>query len=368
MSNVSRSSSANSPTALLLTLTAVDNLETIAATVVAAMHKPPRPTVPVYRVLDPDAGAEMLDWAPKTQIQHIGHGYARIGAIGDGNCLVHSLFTALSPTYRSYGLKVRQAIADRFRNVLSLRIEELRDLADMFYPDIGGAAALYDSFDNLSAGEDRTEIDLELGPVIARLYGHNFLAVRLSEALEMIPICQTRIGHYSALPTVFIHYMGGATNIGGVGNFGGQGHYEVIVRPTEVAPARRHTRSATRSAPLTLDEARTQFTMMDDHMRDVLRLFERECSLSERSNTVRSINSSENPTVIRSSDYLSPKTLEAIRAMEVMSVKRSPVINLVSSSSGEVSSETLAAIRAMEAKTVKHNSRKHRSTRKRSRS
>jgi hypothetical protein len=259
---------------------------------------------PEYHVMSPARGADMLSWAAKVratkavpahdklrvQIQDLGDGYARIGAIGDGNCMVHSFFTALSPAYRRQDMEIRQKIADKFREVLVERVEELREIANEIYSTIGGADTLFDSFNNLVGHEEsnssgsgstsssttnsggsriiRSEIDIELGPVIANLYELNFLAVRIDDSLNMLPVKQTLYGRDPLLPTVFIHYMGGATNMGAANAFGGQGHYEVIVRP-ELEGRDRFPRSGT----VELNLADTIFQFEHEELEDVLTMF-----------------------------------------------------------------------------------------------
>jgi hypothetical protein len=330
-------------TAELHMLAKIHDLEVFAFTVVANMPKPPSQSVITYSVMSQDKGADMLSWKPSIQIQDINDGFSRLGAIGDGNCLIHSMFTAASPTYRSIGLKNRQKVVDTFRDVLTLHIKALKKIVDIMYPEIG-AASLYDSFENLEASEDRSEIDIELAPAIARLYGYNFLAVRINDDLEMLPICQTLYGRDPDLPTLFIHYIGGATNIGGNknnANFGGQGHYEVIIRPVEEVAgvpesSRRRTTARASTKKVTLDEFRTKYVMTEADLADVLALFADACkdmgevaavklniaSIVEAAELGRSSSRSRRSSS-RSSGSMSPGMRAALAAVAAMSLKRS---------------------------------------------
>lgn len=307
----------------------IDNLEMFASAVLESLGIDPDDDDPEYHVLSRSRGDDMLSWAVKrrtpkdappqfdlrVQIQDVGGGFARIGAIGDGNCMVHSLFTAASPTYRRQDMPTRQKIADKFRDILSIRIAELKEIANVVYEDIGGAEGLVDSFANLEGREEnstasktsssrksssrsssssissephiRTEIDIELGPVIAQLYKFNFLAVRLDARLNMLPVKQTLYGRIPGLPTIFIHYSGGATDFGAGNAFGGQGHYEVFVRPvlegvaggagratsSRRTTARKSDSILPASGVVHLDEDETIFMFSEEELASVLTKF-----------------------------------------------------------------------------------------------
>lgn len=303
----------------------------------------------------------MLDWAPNTQIQEIGpvgSGYARIGTIGDGNCMIHSMFTAASPTYRSFVKRDRQKIADMFRDVLRERIDDIRAEVDAIYFEIGGSGALEDSFVNLADPAGRTEIDMELGPAIAHLYGHNFMAVTLNEALDMEPVCLTLNGYdpSGSLPTILINYIGGSTNIGkGSAAFvdmGGAGHFEVIIRPVFAAEAasgsaRRTTRSAKKKTT-TLDNFHTTYTFADAAtMADIMALFQRACGHAS-SGSRHSVSSG---------------TRAAIAAVSSLSPHLKTPKSASSGASGRtVSPETLALLAALNVKSS--SSSKKKSTKK----
>ncbi len=321
-------------------LAKINDLEVFASTVVANMPKPPSQSVITYGVMSQKSGADMLSWKPSIQIQDINNGFSRVGAIGDGNCLIHSMFTAASSTYRSLGLKNQQSVVDKFRDVLTLHIDTLKKIVDIMYPEIG-SESLFDSFENLKASSDRSEIDIELAPAIARLYGYNFLAVRINDDLTMLPICQTLHGRDPDLPTIFIHYIGGATNIGGNknnANFGGQGHYEVIIRPVEehAVPesSRRRTTARASTKKLTLDEFRTQYVMREGDLVAILALFTDACkdmgevpavklniaSIMEAAELGRSSSGSSGSS--GSSKSMSSGMRAAIAAVAAMSIKR----------------------------------------------
>ena len=254
----------------------INDLENLVVAIIDESGKRMRETKSVYYVKS-DADNEMLGWAPHTEIQQIPLGFWRIGAIGDGNCLLHSLLTAMSPTYRRQNKTNRQLIADRWREILVERIDELKDFADIFFFEIGGAAAIEDSFDIIYT--ERDELGLEIGPLIARLYGHNFLAIQLDSELNMKPACQTRIQYDSSLPTVLIHYMGGGLDIGNT-NFHESGHYEVIIR-TSMA-------GLNTSRPIEINELRTSYVLSHAEVSAVLELFDERCGSRRSSSSRRS--------------------------------------------------------------------------------
>ncbi len=180
-----------------------------------------------YKLVGADKADDMLSWKSPTELQQlVMPPLARIGTVGDGNCMLHSILYATSATYRAHNTKSRSTIADAFREVLVEREEELKDLADVFFPEIGGATALEESFEILHG--DREEINLELGLLIARLYGYNFLAVQVQPDLTMRPVRVTMRNRDDALPTIAVNYIGGGLNFGHEG-FQEGGHYEVII-------------------------------------------------------------------------------------------------------------------------------------------
>lgn len=256
-------------------LTSINNLESLVVAIVEQSGKRMREADPTYYVKS-DADNEMLSWAPHTEIQQIPLGLWRIGAIGDGNCMLHSILTALSPTYRRQNKTNRQLIADTWREVLIERVDELKDLADIFYFNIGGAAAIEDSFDIIY--EKRDELGLDIGPLITRLYEANFLAVQLDSELNVKPACQTRINYDPSLPTVVINYLGGGLDFGNV-SFQENGHYEVIIR-TSMA-------GLNTSRPVAINELRTSYVMNSAEMTVLLELFDSSCGPQLRSSSGR---------------------------------------------------------------------------------
>ena len=256
-------------------LTSINNLESLVIAIIEQTNKRMREADPTYYVKS-DADNEMLSWAPHTEIQQIPLGLWRIGAIGDGNCMLHSILTALSPTYRRQNKTNRQLIADKWREVLMERVDELKDLADIFYFTIGGAAAIEDSFDVIYA--KREELGLDIGPLITRLYEANFLAVQLDSELNIKPACQTRLNYDPSLPTVVINYLGGGLDFGNVA-FQENGHYEVIIR-TSMA-------GLNTSRAVAINELRTSYVMNSAELTVLLELFDSSCGPLLRSSSGR---------------------------------------------------------------------------------
>jgi len=236
-----------------------------------------------------------------TQLQELPSppiGLARVGTAGDGNCMLHAILFSLSPTYRAHDMVSRKYISIKFREVLKARMEELKEIADVIYAVIGGAVALEHIFETLQYS-DNSQLDVQMGLIIARLYNTNFLAVQLQEDMSLLPVCETFLGYRADLPTMLINYQGGAINAGGNGaekasGFMGGGHYEAIFAPVfsiPVAKSKSRSRSKSRSpekkrskrktkkAPakaatvITLDEVRTQYLIPADRLEPILGLF-----------------------------------------------------------------------------------------------
>lgn len=188
--------------ALASSLTGINDLESLTLGILSA-YKPHSTNDPEYRVT---TTTRMLSWTKHVEAQQVGENMWRIGAIGDGNCMVHSMLFAASPSYRQEAGKHRVLIADKFREVLNLRVDELKAIADVMYADIGGWEALEESF-NILKRYKRSEVNIEMGPVIARLYGLNFLTVQIVGG-EVKPYVLTyNDGRFDpALPTVLINY------------------------------------------------------------------------------------------------------------------------------------------------------------------
>jgi hypothetical protein len=216
----------------------INNLETLVLSILAGYQ--PHPTKdPDYRVTTTTG---MLSWRQPIEAQQVTPHLWRLGAIGDGNCMVHSMLFAASSSYRQEGNKHRALIADKFREVLNARVDELKAIADVMYAALGGWEALEESF-NILARYKRSEVNLEMGPVIARLYGLNFLAVQIQGGVLKPQVLTYNDGRYDpALPTVLINYRSSqATNLrGSVSSSGSSSsssraagpvanHYEVII-------------------------------------------------------------------------------------------------------------------------------------------
>jgi len=227
---------------------------------------------------------DMLQWEDSkhkyAQIQDLPGGFSRVGTVGDGNCLLHSFLFALSPTYRAYNKAARSYIADEFRNILIARADELRALADSTYFEIGGAVALEENFEILEAA--REEINIEMAPLIAQLYGFNLLAVQVRADMSLHPVCATYIAYNPGLPTVVVNYIGGGLDIGNVGEgFQSGGHYEAIFAPVMTPveePAIRISRKKKVETPrVALDNVRTRYIFRSSEISELLTRFANAC-------------------------------------------------------------------------------------------
>ena len=225
-------------------MAATNDLETVVSLIVAtatASKKVFKLSKQSYRTI-PYNSNRMLSWDKPVEIQTLPiFPFARVGAIGDGNCMLHSILFCLSPTYRTLAMTGRQFVADKWRSVLIARTDDLKEQADIMYFDIGGWGALEESFDRLPT--KRKELDIEMAPLIARLYGHNCLAIQISSTLLPKPVEITLRGFDSSMPTVLINYLGGDTNAGAsaAGSYYTSGHYEAII---SVAFLRKATTSS----------------------------------------------------------------------------------------------------------------------------
>lgn len=251
-----------------------------------------------YRQVPSDSN-DMLRWAAGSRkyadFQMLPHyGLGRLGTVGDGNCLIHALLTVLSPTYRAHNGGSRSKIADAFRKVLRAREAELRDLADVTYFEIGGASALEESFEILRG--HREEINIELAPLIGRLFDVNLLAVQINEDMTLRPACATWKGFDPSRPTVIVNYLGGGMNFGNA-NFVEGGHYESLFAPVVVTAAasssegagagagagakskRRTTRRKPVDPIVSLDEVATQYVFLPGaaELAPILSMFSTTC-------------------------------------------------------------------------------------------
>jgi len=186
-----------------------------------------------YKVVSKEKKDIMLKWKEPFVIQGLPlHIFKREAAIGDGNCMLHSFLFAISAIYRSHDNEMRGYIANEWRKQLIAKTEELNEDADIFYADSGGRVVIQESIDDLLP-EEYTELELNFGPIIARVYGHNWIAVRLDEIGALHPVRQSYNNFDPAKPTIVIHYLGGALDVGQANQeFRIDGHYESVIHTT----------------------------------------------------------------------------------------------------------------------------------------
>lgn len=184
-----------------------------------------------------DTSTKMLDWPDcrsHGQMQRLSYGLARVGTIGDGNCLLHSFLFTLSPVYRVQAAEVRAALADAFRAYLRTRMDRLAAIADAYYADSGGRAVISEPLEDLM--EDRTELSLEIAPIIARMFGVNLVAFRVGKGGVLEPACLSLTKFNPDKPTMLLNYYGGALDIGAAARaYKEGGHYEAIVSAPPVS-------------------------------------------------------------------------------------------------------------------------------------
>jgi hypothetical protein len=284
------------------------DLESIVSGIVATATRKMIKARQEFEPIDPTSN-DMLQWEDYkhkfAEIQQLEGGFARVGTVGDGNCLLHSLLFATSPTYREYNKAARSYIADHVRNVVVARADEIRDMADVAFVKIGGSGALEESFDILEG--KREEINIELAPLVGRLFGVNLLAVQIRAGMRMHPVCATYLGRDPAMPTVLVNYLGGGLDFGNAAEgFQEGGHYECIFAPHLVAGgvaaaaaggegagggaaagagSRRGRTSAAAAAAaaarVVIDEAATRYIFNDEHIAPLLAMFAAACPTSE---------------------------------------------------------------------------------------
>ena len=267
------------------------DLETIVATIVAAATRKMLLARQEFEPIDPTAN-DMLQWEDSrhkfAQIQVLDGGFARVGTVGDGNCLLHSMLFATSHTYRAHNKAARSYIADRVRELIVARAEEIRDMVDIAFANVGGSSALEESFEVLEGR--REEINIELAPFVGRLFGVNLLAVQIRSDMHMHPVCATYMGRDPDLPTVLVNYLGGGLDFGDAAEgFQEGGHYECIFAPTLVpvaaagagggagAGARRSKSAAAATPRVMIDEEHTHYIFDDAHLASLLATFAAAC-------------------------------------------------------------------------------------------
>jgi hypothetical protein len=186
-----------------------------------------------YKVVPKEKKDIMLKWNDPFEIQGLplDH-FKRVAAIGDGNCMLHSFLFATSAIYRSHDNEMRGYLANEWRKQLIAKTEELNEEADIFYADSGGRVVIQETIDELLPKE-YTELGIEIGPIIARIYEHNWLSVGLDKTGALHPVRQSYNNFDPAKPTIVIHYLGGALDFSqGKKGFVMNGHFESVIYTT----------------------------------------------------------------------------------------------------------------------------------------
>ena len=264
-------------------LVQLTDLESLVIGILSLQEEHDTKDDPEYTVTEKTS---MLAWKQPVEAEQVAPNLWRIGAIGDGNCMVHSMLFAASPSYRQEPNKYRAIIADTFRKILNKRVGELKGIADTLYAEIGGWNALEESFDILE-NHPRSELNLEIGPVIARLYGLNFLGLHIHEGrLKPLLLTYTDGRYDPSLPTVLINYIAGRVTNLGISQASVKavpGHYEVFVSGT-LAPVpvpspvkTSKSKSKTKKTPPTIFSAGTTYEFQPGNpaLAQLIREFER---------------------------------------------------------------------------------------------
>ena len=209
------------------------NIDETVIAIIAVMDKKTKTAKERYSLVEP-LDAKMLNWTRPIEMQALlENPLFRIGTVGDGNCLLHSILFSGSATYRAQNAISRGKVADAFRELLGDRELELRELADIMYAEIGGSAALEDDFSDLHNRRD--EMDILMGPLIAALFGNNLLAIQLRDGGVVQPVLLTKGGFQYDRPTIVINYIGCGVDLGnsafkdGGCSAGGVRHYESVI-------------------------------------------------------------------------------------------------------------------------------------------
>lgn len=262
----------------------INDLEMLMIALIDRSEKSFKTAAESYKLKEPGSN-EMLGWKRPIEIQPLMlFDLLRVGTVGDGNCLLHSILFAGSPTYRAQDARSRSALADAFRRVLCDRDFELIEIADSIYgPEIGGAAALEEDFEDLH--KKRDEMDIMIAPVIAHLFGFNLLAIQLREGMELVPVRTTASGFDRERPTILVNYLGGGLDFGNAAFAdGGAGvfHYESIIggegkaarRGAKNAPKKNTTKKSKSKTIVFDNDTRFNFETGDEALEIILSLFD----------------------------------------------------------------------------------------------
>ena len=270
---------------------------------------------PLYLAMDP-AALTMLSWSQPQGIQFLTDRIARVGTIGDGNCLLHAILFATSPSYRACNQNDRRVLARQFREYLKAHEDALRDEADALYAEEGGSGIFDHTFITLhdTASPPPEELDIEMGLFVAAHLELNFLAVKLTgdPADPMEAVCLTFKGYNPVRDTILVNYYGGGVDFGAAAtgqSFTAGGHYEAVVdavtMPTKLTAPKKvlshsktvksssasaaaakkkttssGTRKRTKGFPVLLNDGLSSYLFTHDQLvtRGILDLFEPRCA------------------------------------------------------------------------------------------
>jgi hypothetical protein len=271
---------------------------------------------PLYLATDP-AALTMLSWNQPLGIQFLTDRIARVGTIGDGNCLLHAILFATSPSYRACSQADRRILASQFREYLKAHEDALRDEADALYAEEGGSEIFDHSFITLhdTASPPPEELDIEMGLFVAAHLELNFLAVKLTgdPADPIEAVCLTFKGYKPDRDTILVNYYGGGVDFGAAAigqSFTAGGHYEAVVdavtMPTKLTAPKKvlshsktvkassaasasaakkkttssGTRKRTKGFPVILNDGLSSYLFTHDQLvsRGILDLFEPRCA------------------------------------------------------------------------------------------
>ena len=272
---------------------------------------------PLYLATDPSA-LTMLSWNQPQGIQFLTDRIARVGTIGDGNCLLHAILFATSPSYRVCSQSDRRILAKQFREYLKAHEDALRDEADALYAEEGGSEIFDHAFITLhdTASPPPEELDIEMGLFVAAHLELNFLAIKLTgdPADPIEAVCLTFKGYEPGRDTIVVNYYGGGVDFGAAAigqSFTAGGHYEAVVdavtMPTKLTAPKKvlshsktvksssasaasaaakkkttssGTRKRTKGFPVILNDGLSSYLFTHDQLvtRGILDLFEPRCA------------------------------------------------------------------------------------------